>query len=171
MNREELHRRVDNDFTYHAPHGNQVERYTKLREAARQFGHLIVDETPISREQSLALTFLQECSMMSNKAIACNESPADGEEPLILYCFLYERLMDDGNWHPGDQLIKAQDVGQAFSSLGFIVQTMNLTIRNIRYGLMSEMAEELEKVHEHWRNYRLREQHGAQLPVHGEDLP
>ncbi len=64
---------VIRNFTYHAPKGDQPERYTRLREAAKEFALLILDLTPESREQSLALTELEKASMFANAAIARNE--------------------------------------------------------------------------------------------------
>lgn len=69
----DLKARIENDFTYHAPTPEQVQRYTQLREAAKQFALLIVDLTPYSREQSLALTELERSVMFANAAIARNE--------------------------------------------------------------------------------------------------
>ena len=79
MNREELHQRIDTDFTYHAPHGDQISRYTQIREWARRFAHVIVDLTPVSREQSLALTHLENAVYNANAAIARNEHQAEEE--------------------------------------------------------------------------------------------
>lgn len=62
-------------FTYHAPFGDQQERYLALREAALEFSQLITDMTPPSREQSLALTDVQRACQMANAAIAINERP------------------------------------------------------------------------------------------------
>jgi hypothetical protein len=70
---EEQRTRIENLFTYHAPKGDQVERYQKIREKACEFALLIADLTPYSREQSIALTQLQLASMSANMAIAVNE--------------------------------------------------------------------------------------------------
>jgi hypothetical protein len=69
----DIRARIENDFTYHAPTPEQVQRYNQLREAAKAFALLIVDLTPISREQSLALTELEYSVMMANASIARNE--------------------------------------------------------------------------------------------------
>jgi len=61
---------IDDIFTYHAPHGDQQERYVAIREAAKTLAHLINDTTPQSREQSIALTNLQQTVMFANAAIA-----------------------------------------------------------------------------------------------------
>lgn len=72
---EELEKR----FTYHEPSGNQragltqTERYEVLRSQARTLAGKIVDYAPLSREQSLALTKLEEAVMWANAAIARNE--------------------------------------------------------------------------------------------------
>lgn len=69
----DIRERIENDFTYHAPTPEQVQRYNKLREAGKAFALLIVEETPASREQSLALTNLEQAVMFANAAIARNE--------------------------------------------------------------------------------------------------
>lgn len=73
--KEELIKRVNNDFVYHAPHGDQIERYAALREAGKFLAIMIIDCTPISREQSLALTNLEQAIMFANASIARNETP------------------------------------------------------------------------------------------------
>ena len=69
----DIRERIENDFTYHAPKPGQQERYTRIREAAKQLALLIVKETPASREQSLALTNLEQAIMFANASIARNE--------------------------------------------------------------------------------------------------
>lgn len=64
---------IDNTFTYHAPKGNQNERYQKIREAAKQLAHVIVECSPESAEQTLALRDVQRAVMMANMNIATNE--------------------------------------------------------------------------------------------------
>lgn len=65
--------RIDNDYTYHPPKEDQQERYIKIRNAAKQLAILICEETPSSREQSVALTDLDKVVMNANAAIARNE--------------------------------------------------------------------------------------------------
>jgi len=64
---------LDKRFTYHAPKGDQQERYIKLRSEMRRLAAMIVQLTPESREQALALTKLEECSMWANASIARRE--------------------------------------------------------------------------------------------------
>lgn len=77
IDRDELATR----FTYHAPTGDQPDRYNKLRAMAFAFAEEIVEMTPQSREQSLALTRLEGCVMWANAAIARREAPVEAEEP------------------------------------------------------------------------------------------
>ena len=70
---EDLKTRIERDFTYHAPKAGQPERYTQLRNKAKELALLIVDLTPQSREQSLALTQLEQATFYANAAIARNE--------------------------------------------------------------------------------------------------
>lgn len=64
---------IDNLFRYHAPKGDQTERYVTLRNKAKEFAHLIVQLTPPSAEQTLAIRQLQLATMMAIAAIAVNE--------------------------------------------------------------------------------------------------
>jgi hypothetical protein len=73
MQSMDIKARIERDFTYHAPKPGQQERYQALREKAKELALLIVELTPASREQSLALTQLEYASMMANAAIARNE--------------------------------------------------------------------------------------------------
>jgi hypothetical protein len=65
---------LDIRFTYHPPHGDQAERYETLRDSLHEIARWIVDNTPESREQSLALTACDEVVMWANAAIARRES-------------------------------------------------------------------------------------------------
>lgn len=62
-------------FTFHAPDDTkmQVPRYEAIRQKAYEFGELLYHLTPTSREQSLALTQLEDAVMWANAAIARNE--------------------------------------------------------------------------------------------------
>lgn len=64
---------VDEVFVYHRPFGTQPERYVAIREKAKELAVLIQASTPASREQSVALTNLQQTVMWANAAIAINE--------------------------------------------------------------------------------------------------
>ena len=64
---------LDNVYTYHAPKGDQQERYEMLRTMAKKMANTVLNLTPKSREQSLALTKLEEATMWANASIARNE--------------------------------------------------------------------------------------------------
>lgn len=64
---------IENAFTYHAPKPDQLPRYEELRHSAKDLAQRIVRRTPPSREQSLALTHLEDAVMWANAAIARNE--------------------------------------------------------------------------------------------------
>jgi hypothetical protein len=65
--------RIMNNFTYHAPKNDQQERYRLIRDTAKAFALLIVTNSPPSREQSVALTNLEQVVFNVNAAIARNE--------------------------------------------------------------------------------------------------
>ena len=69
----EAHDRIENNFTYHAPKGDQEERYSILRLEAKNLAFCIEAHCPNSREKSLAMTKLEEAAMWANAAIARNE--------------------------------------------------------------------------------------------------
>lgn len=64
--------KIENAFTYHAPKAGQPEKYKAIREKAKELAYLIKDLVPEGREQSLAMTKLEECSMWANAGIARN---------------------------------------------------------------------------------------------------
>lgn len=70
---EDILTRIERDFKYHPPKNDQTERYTALRSSARVLAEQIAKYTPASREQSLALTNLEQAVMWANAAIARNE--------------------------------------------------------------------------------------------------
>jgi len=59
-----------NRFTYHPPQGDQTERYEVLRNTGLALAEQIMGLTPPSREQSLALTNVEQAIMWANAAIA-----------------------------------------------------------------------------------------------------
>lgn len=65
--------RLENDYKYHSPIGDQAERYVTIRNKAKELAITICECTPVSREQSVALTNLEQVVMMANASIARNE--------------------------------------------------------------------------------------------------
>lgn len=68
-----MKKRIENDYTYHAPDNDQRERYESIRAHAKDFAYLIEEFCPESRERSIAFTKLDECVMWANASIARNE--------------------------------------------------------------------------------------------------
>jgi hypothetical protein len=64
---------LENRFSYHSPKDGQPERYQAIRAEALKLAQLINAEAPETREQSLALTHLEDAVMWANAAIARNE--------------------------------------------------------------------------------------------------
>lgn len=60
-------------FTYHGPRGDQLHRYETIRAMAKKLAEYIVEQTPESREQSLAITHLEQAVMWANAGIARRE--------------------------------------------------------------------------------------------------
>ena len=65
--------RLNNNFRYHAPKEDQVERYQHSRDKFRELAQYLMENCPRSRELSLAITHIEEASMWANAAIARNE--------------------------------------------------------------------------------------------------
>ena len=64
---------LDIRFTYQTPKPGQPEKYTALREIAKQFAHAVQDMVPESREKALSFTKLEEAVMWANAGIARRE--------------------------------------------------------------------------------------------------
>jgi hypothetical protein len=64
-----------NRFTYHAPHGDQMERYQKIRDQAKYLVEEILGLTAESREQALAINYVEQAVFWANAAIARREPP------------------------------------------------------------------------------------------------
>lgn len=71
---EEMQKRLENEQTYHAPTQDQVERITLIRDEILKLKLLLVELSPYSREQSLALTELDYAGLMCNAAIMRHET-------------------------------------------------------------------------------------------------
>lgn len=63
---------VENNFSYHTPKEGQPEKYTAIRDKAKELAYLITDLAPDSKERDLALVKLEESIMWANSSIARN---------------------------------------------------------------------------------------------------
>lgn len=64
---------IENNFSYHSPKEGQPAKYEAIRAKAKELAVLIDEQTPKSREQSLAMTNLEQAVFWANAAIARNE--------------------------------------------------------------------------------------------------
>ena len=67
-----MNAQIENNFSYHAPKEGQAEKYTEIRERAKELAYLIDEVCPGSREKSLAMTKLEEAVMWANASVARN---------------------------------------------------------------------------------------------------
>jgi hypothetical protein len=63
---------IENIFTYHSPTPDQLSKYEAIRAKAKELGHVIVENTPVSADQTAAIRLLREAVMTANAAIALN---------------------------------------------------------------------------------------------------
>lgn len=61
---------LEHIFQYHAPGGEQLAQYGRLREAAKRFAIAIVQNSPAGADQSAAIRHVREAVMTANAAIA-----------------------------------------------------------------------------------------------------
>jgi hypothetical protein len=74
MDYDEAVRRLEHNLTNHAPvNDHVVEKFETIRAGAKELGRDILSLTPQSREQSLALTNLEQTVMWAVAAIARNQ--------------------------------------------------------------------------------------------------
>lgn len=64
---------IENRFTFHPVKDGQAGKYEAIRAKGKEFATLINELTPFSREQSTAITKIDEAVMHANAAIARNE--------------------------------------------------------------------------------------------------
>jgi hypothetical protein len=62
---------IENWFTYHAPSGDDLVAYEKLRNSAKDFAKAINDLCPESADKTAAIRKLREATMTANASIAC----------------------------------------------------------------------------------------------------
>lgn len=65
---------LHNNFIYHPPIEGQAERYTEIRELAKDFCNRLYELCPYSRERAVAVTHLEDVIFWANASIARNET-------------------------------------------------------------------------------------------------
>lgn len=61
---------LDRNYTYHKPDDDKILRHQAIRESGRELAQLVITRTPPGREQSLALTKIEEAMFWANAAVA-----------------------------------------------------------------------------------------------------
>lgn len=66
---------LDELFTYHAPQEGDPERYERIREAAKSFARAIRDNSPPSRDRTIAIdTHVRAAVMFANAGVALEKA-------------------------------------------------------------------------------------------------
>lgn len=73
MNHPKHNFKLERNYSYHPPKGNQTSRYVAIRAAAKMLAEEIEKLCPDSREKSIAHTKIEEAVMWANASIARNE--------------------------------------------------------------------------------------------------
>lgn len=60
---------IESRFTYHAPKKEDIAKFPTIRDSAKELAYLVKELVPVGREQSLALTKLEEVVMWANAGI------------------------------------------------------------------------------------------------------
>jgi len=63
--------RIENWFSYHAPVGDQAQRYERIRAAGGEFARLLVELCPCSADRTAAIRKIREAVYSANASIAC----------------------------------------------------------------------------------------------------
>lgn len=61
---------IESRFTYHKPTEDKASKYPIIRDKAKELAYIIKELVPNGREQSLALTKLEEVVMWANAGIS-----------------------------------------------------------------------------------------------------
>jgi hypothetical protein len=61
---------LEHRFAYHAPTDTKAMMHGEIRHLCGRLAVMIAERTVVSREQSLAITALEECMMWANAAVA-----------------------------------------------------------------------------------------------------
>ncbi len=75
-NRVETMEQIEALFTYHAPQGDQPERYEKINAAAKALALVILECCPGCADRTDALRKLREVRMVANASVACEPQDA-----------------------------------------------------------------------------------------------
>jgi len=71
---ESIEKMIERWFKYHPPKGDQVERYGRIRAAAKEFAEVINENGFENGDSWEALQRLRVVVMIANASIACGEA-------------------------------------------------------------------------------------------------
>lgn len=86
MHKRPVFKDLTNRFTYHAPRGDQADRYRLIRSSALEFSETLVGLAPESRELDLAVQKVEEAVFWANAAIARSGDAASEGGPRDCPC-------------------------------------------------------------------------------------
>lgn len=121
--RDQLHARVEQDFRYHPPTPEQVPVYESIRRRCRRLAHWLIDTVPAGREQSRALTALEDVAFNANAAIARGE-PEETHEPSNMVRWARRELVraglydQDADYGPGEIAECVLELVETFAGQG-----------------------------------------------------
>lgn len=61
---------IEDIFSYHAPTPDQIPKYNAIREGAKVFAQIVMDNTPGPADQTVAIRKVREAVMIANASIA-----------------------------------------------------------------------------------------------------
>lgn len=71
---------IENIFSYHKPNQSQVPKYEAIREGAKAFAKVVIENCPSSADRSAAIRLLRECVMTANASIALDVTAPEPPE-------------------------------------------------------------------------------------------
>ena len=74
-----MNKDIENRFTYHAPKKEDIAKFPIIRDSAKELAYLVKELVPAGREQSLALTKLEEVVMWANAGIVRTKEEKDDD--------------------------------------------------------------------------------------------
>jgi hypothetical protein len=86
---------LNNIFSYHAPIGDQTNRYECIREAAKVFAQVILNLTPECEDQGVVIRKIREAVMTANASIALNETSESNDDHIDLDPTIIEIASED----------------------------------------------------------------------------
>jgi hypothetical protein len=73
MDADDIEKMFGDTFASQVPTSEDIERYRKIRDAARVFARAVYKETPICADQTAAIRKIREAVMTANAAIALSK--------------------------------------------------------------------------------------------------